>query len=141
MFVDPITFAPLTGVYTIPKISVSGNSSRFLQRSLALTSGDQTAGDLPELNDVSISVSHTLNTRQKSLLRLDRTAFVTPPFGGSNLTPSRSSFWLACDVPTGYYSLTALKADLQGLIRLVVDATVDDIVVNGVGESWLNAEV
>jgi len=141
MFADPITFAPLTDEYPIPKISVSGNSSRFLQRSLALSSGDQTAGDLPELNDVSISVSHTLNTRQKSLLRLDRTAYVTPPFGGSNLTPSRSSLWLACDVPTGYYSMMALEADLQGLIRLVVDATSSVITVNGLGTSWLNAEV
>lgn len=141
MFVDPITFAPLTDLYQIPKISVSGNSSRFLQRSLSLSSGDQTAGDLPELNDVSISVSHTLNTRQKSLLRLDRSAFVLPPFGGSNMTQARSSFWLACDVPVGYYSRTALEADLQGLIRLVVDAADDEITVNGLGSSWLNAEV
>lgn len=140
MLTDPITYAPLTGLYELPKISVSGTSSRYLQRSLALTSGDQTAGDLPELNDVQISVSHTLNTRQRSMLRLDSTAFVTPPYGGSNLTPSRASFWLASDLPIGYYSSTAMKALLQGLIRLVADSTADEVVVNGLGTAWINAE-
>jgi len=140
MLVDPITFAPLTDTYSLPKISVSGTSSKYLQRALAFTSGDQTAGDFPDAADVAVSVNHILNTRQRSLLRLDTTAFVTPPFGGSNLTPSRASFWLSSDVPTGYYSTTALAAMLQGLIRLVVDSVSDEIVVNSLGESWINAE-
>lgn len=140
MLVDPITFAPLTGLYQLPKISVSGTSSKYLQRALAFTSGDQTAGDFPETADVSVSVNHILNTRQRSLLRLDSTAFVTPPFGGSNLTPSRASFWLSSDVPVGYYSATALGAMLQGLIRLVVDSVDDEVVVNDLGSRWINAE-
>lgn len=140
MLPDPITFAPVEDPFQIPKISVSGTASKYLQRTLAFASDEQAAANFPATADIAVSVNHILNTRQRSLLRLDFTAFVTPPFGGSNLTPSRASFWLSSDVPVGYYSSTALGAMLQGLGRLVFDSVSGEVVLNDLGERWINAE-
>jgi len=117
MFADPQSMTVNATPVSLPRISTGDMKGRF-----------RTADGSYEL-----SVSHTLDKRERSVVRLDRYTVGVDTYDPSKMRNYKSSYYLVVDTPPNGvgFTDTEIEDDIQALLDLVAGG---DFLVRFIGK-------
>lgn len=105
MFTDPTTITISTVATPLPRVSV----------------GEMKAGYRSADGALSLTISHTANNRERSVIKLTRNKVGTDPLDASKGKNYTTSWYLVNDSPLNGAGFTdaELEADAKGLLALI----------------------